>query len=129
MKPFKHINVKTVEEAISKLADYKNAKIIAGGTDCLTVLKNRVLAAYPEALVNIKTIPDLDYIKEDGSGLRIGALTRLSDLAESPIVKEKYGVLAEAAKSVGSLQLRNMGTLGGNLCQDVRCWYYRLSPL
>jgi xanthine dehydrogenase YagS FAD-binding subunit len=70
-------------------------------------------------------IPGLDYIREDGNRLKIGALARISDLVKSPILKKSYGVLAEAAHSVASPQIRNVATLGGNLCQDVRCWYYR----
>ena len=101
------------------------AKLIAGGTDLLGILKDRILPDYPEAIINIKTIPGLDYIKEDAKGLKIGALTTLSDIAKSPVVKEKYKVLAEAAYAVATPQIRNMATLAGNLCQDVRCWYYR----
>jgi xanthine dehydrogenase YagS FAD-binding subunit len=127
MKPFRHINARTITDAISALS--KKSKILAGGTDCLGVLKNRVLPIYPETLVNIKTIPGLRYIKENAEGLKIGALTTLADIAESPIIRERYGVLANAAESVASPQIRNMGTIGGNLCQDVRCWYYRCSPL
>jgi xanthine dehydrogenase YagS FAD-binding subunit len=127
MKPFKHFNAKTVDEAVSQV--YKSTKLIAGGTDCLGVLKNSVLATYPEVLINIKTIPGLDYIREDEDGLKVGALATLSEIAASPIVRVRYGILADAAKSVASPQIRNMGTIGGNLCQDVRCWYYRCSPL
>ncbi|MFC1815970.1 FAD binding domain-containing protein [Thermodesulfobacteriota bacterium] len=127
MKPFKHINVKTIDAAISALS--KKSKIIAGGTDYLSLLKSSVLPVYPEILVNIKTIPGLNYLKEGAEGLRIGALATLSDIAESPVIKEKYGILADAARSVASPQIRNMGTIGGNLCQGVRCWYYRCSPL
>ncbi len=126
MNPLKHFNARTLDEAI--LAAGENSQIIAGGTDCLSILKNRVLPNYPEVLVNIKTIPDLEYIAEEVTGLRIGALTRLSDIVESAVVREKYGILADAAKSIASPQIRNMGTIGGNLCQDTRCWYYRCSP-
>ncbi|MFB3884444.1 MAG: FAD-dependent oxidoreductase [Thermodesulfobacteriota bacterium] len=125
MKSFKHFNAATVDDAILKLTAHNQSMIIAGGTDCLSVLKNGVLPTYPEVLVNIKTIPGLAFIKEEGDGLRIGALSRLSDIADSPIVKEKYAILGDAARSVGSPQIRSMATLGGNLCQDVRCWYYR----
>ncbi len=127
MRPFRHINAGTLDEAVA--ARQEKAMIIAGGTDCLGLLKNKVLPLYPAALVNIKNIPGLNYIEEDSGGLRIGALAKLADLASSPVVREKYGVLAEAANSVASPQIRNMGTLGGNLCQEVRCLYYRCSPL
>lgn len=127
MIPFEHFNARSLDDAV--LALHKKARIIAGGTDCLSILKNRVLPVYPEVLVNIKTIPGLEYIEEDMEGLKVGALTKLSDMEDSPVIKNKYAVLAEAARSVGSPQIRNMGTVGGNLCQEVRCWYYRCSPL
>jgi xanthine dehydrogenase YagS FAD-binding subunit len=127
MKPFKHVNAKTVDEAIQ--AASRKSKVIAGGTDCLSLLKNSVLKTYPEVLVNIKTIPGLNYIKENAEGLKIGALSTLAEIAESQIVRKRYGILADAAGAVASPQIRNMGTIGGNLCQEVRCWYYRCSPL
>ncbi len=80
---------------------------------------------YPEAVINIKTINGLDYIKRDKKGLRIGALTKLADIAGSKVVKEEYKLLAEAVHSVATPHVRNMATVGGNLAQDVRCWYYR----
>ncbi len=126
MRPFEHLNARTVEEACALLKRYEGrARINAGGTDLLSVLKDRILPGDPQALVNIKTIPDLDTIKEDHGGLSIGALTRLSAVAASPVVRGRYAVLAEAARAVATPQIRNMGTIGGNLCQDVRCWYYR----
>ena len=124
MKPFKHKDAKTVKEAIA-LQSKGKAKLIAGGTDLLGILKDRILPEYPETVINIKTIPHLDYIKEDARGLSVGALTKLEDIARSPIIREKYKILAEAAEAVATPHIRTMGTLGGNLCQDVRCWYYR----
>lgn len=126
MKSFKHIDVKTVNEACGLLGKHKGkARMIAGGTDLLGILKDKILPSYPEVIINIKAIPKLAYIKEDQPGLKIGALTTLSEIAKSPLIKEKYKVLAEAADAVGSPQIRNVATLAGNLCQDVRCWYYR----
>jgi xanthine dehydrogenase YagS FAD-binding subunit len=126
MKPFKHHNAYSIEEALTLLRDYEGrARLIAGGTDLIGILKGDILLDYPEALINIKTIPDLDGIKEDGKGLKIGALTRLSHIVRSPVIEDKYGLLEEAARSVGTPEIRNMGTIGGNLCQDTRCWYYR----
>jgi xanthine dehydrogenase YagS FAD-binding subunit len=127
MKPFNHINAETIDEAIA--ASSKKSKLIAGGTDCLGILKNKALASYPELLVNIKTIPGLSYIDDGDEGLKLGALTTLDGIAESPVVRKKYRLLADVAGAVASPQIRNMGTVGGNLCQDVRCWYYRCSPL
>ncbi|MGZ3524677.1 MAG: FAD binding domain-containing protein [Thermodesulfobacteriota bacterium] len=126
MKSFKHIDVKTVKEACLLLGKYKEkARMIAGGTDLLGILKDKILPSYPEVIINIKAIPKLDGMKEDQHGLRIGALTTLSEIANSSVIKEKYKVLAQSADAVGSPQIRNVATLAGNLCQDVRCWYYR----
>jgi xanthine dehydrogenase YagS FAD-binding subunit len=124
MNKFKHIDAKTVAEAATALGAGK-AAILAGGTDLLTTLKDFINPTQPETLVNIKTIPGLDYIKEEGGTLKIGALAKLTDIYESSLVQSKYASLAEAAHKVGTPQLRNMGTLGGNLCQECRCWYYR----
>jgi NADPH-dependent glutamate synthase beta subunit-like oxidoreductase len=124
MKPFKHRDAKTVDEAVELLRGNRS-KLIAGGTDLLGVLKDRVLPTYPEVLVNIKGIPGLDSIEQDKEGVKIGALAKLADIASSTLVKKEYPMLAEAAQSVAVPQIRNMGTIGGNLCQDVRCWYYR----
>ncbi len=126
MRSFNHHNVNSVDEALALLRDYEGrASLIAGGTDLLGTLKGEILPDYPEALINIKTIPGLDHIKEDNEGLKIGALTRLIHIVRSPEVESKYVVLKEAAESVGTPEIRYMGTIGGNLCQDTRCWYYR----
>lgn len=128
MKRFEHFNAKTIDEAISLLEKYYGkAKLIAGGTDLLRILKDDVLPEYPKAIINLKTISGLEYIKEEDGVLKIGALTRLHDIATSPLVKSGYPVLAEACRSIGTPQIRHMGTIGGNLCQEVQCWYYRAS--
>jgi xanthine dehydrogenase YagS FAD-binding subunit len=124
----KHINARSVAEALHVLGEYQEeAKIIAGGVDLVPLIKDEVIG--PNVLVNIKTIPELAYIKEDAEGLKIGALTTLNDIEMSPIISSQYTVLAEAAHSVAGPQIRNMGTIVGNLCQDTRCWYYRRSPV
>ena len=126
MKSFNHVDAKTVTEAVKLLKKNRGrAKLIAGGTDLLSTLKDKILPAYPETVINIKTIPNLNHISEDVSGLKIGALAKLEEIALSPVVQEKYKLLAEAAEAVATPQIRRMGTIGGNLCQDVRCWYYR----
>jgi xanthine dehydrogenase YagS FAD-binding subunit len=126
MRSFTHINARTIEEAYSLLGKYKGKAVPnAGGTDLLGVLKDEILPDYPEVVVNIKTISGLDFVTEKDGGLTIGALTRLSDIANSSLIKERYPILAEAAHSVATPQIRNAATIGGNLCQDVRCWYYR----
>ena len=126
MKPFKHYNARSVKEATKLLAKYEGkARANAGGTDLLGAMRDKCLSEYPEAVINIKTIDGLDYIKQDKKGLKIGALAKLADIAGSSEVKEEYKLLAEAAYSVASPHIRNMATIGGNLAQDVRCWYYR----
>lgn len=126
MKNFVHFDTKSVSEAVSLLEKRgKDATVIAGGIDLLWRLKWRVLPEQPGVLVNIKTIPGLDYVKEDTEGLKIGALTRISDIEANSLVKTKYSILAMAASQLASPQLRNMATIGGNLCQHVWCWYYR----
>jgi xanthine dehydrogenase YagS FAD-binding subunit len=126
---FTHINANTVDEAVSTLARYDGkAWVIAGGTDLLTTMRFDILPdnLYPEAIVNLKTIsPSLEYIKEEGGMLKIGALTRLEDIAINSTIKSKYTALAEAASKTASPHLREMGTIGGNICQVNRCWYFR----
>jgi NADPH-dependent glutamate synthase beta subunit-like oxidoreductase len=126
MKSFTHRNARSIDEAARLLKKYKGkAKVNAGGTDLLNVLKQEFLPAYPEVVVNIKGIEGLSYIREDGGGLRIGAATPLAEIAASPVVNEGYRLLAECAQSVATPSVRNMATIGGNMAQDVRCWYYR----
>ncbi len=120
-------DAKTVEEAVSLLEGYRGeAKILAGGIDLLGLMKNEVSS--PAVLVNIKNIPFMDTIEEDSEGVKIGALARIHDIGRSPVVRQMVPLLHEVAHSIGSPQIRNMATLGGNLCQEVRCWYFRRSP-
>jgi NADPH-dependent glutamate synthase beta subunit-like oxidoreductase len=126
MRAFEHLDTTSLEGATSVLSGYAGkATAIAGGTDLLGTMKDAIHPVYPQALLNIKTIPDLAYIREDNDGLSIGALTKLHDIETSEAIKERYTVLAEAARAVASPQIRRMGTVGGNICQEPRCWYYR----
>jgi NADPH-dependent glutamate synthase beta subunit-like oxidoreductase/CO/xanthine dehydrogenase FAD-binding subunit len=126
MKTFQHFNARSVGQATSLLKKSNGkARVNAGGTDLLGDLKDRCVADYPEALINIKTIPNLSYIKAGNRGLRIGALTKLADIIKSQVIQQDYSVLSQAASTIASPNLRNMATVGGNLAQDVRCWYYR----
>ena len=124
MKSFNHTNAKTLAEAKTSLIDGK-ATLIAGGTDLIGTLKDNILPAYPTALINIKTIPGLEGIKEEAGMLKIGAATKLADIAASPVVKEKFTALAQAALRVATPHVRDMGTIGGNIAQLHRCWYFR----
>ena len=126
MKRFEHYNARLIEEAVDLLNHYKGkSRVIAGGTDLLGALKDGVLPEYPEAVINLKTVDGLDYIRNDRKCLTIGALAKLADIAKSPTVKEEYKLFAEATHSVATPHIRNMATIGGNLAQDVRCWFYR----
>jgi CO/xanthine dehydrogenase FAD-binding subunit len=113
---FEYLSPQTVAEACSLLSKYgKSAKVIAGGTDLLVKMKERELA--PQYLVGLKGINDLDYIEYDEvGGLRIGALTSNDSVAGSVVIREKFGLLSEAAAKIGTPQIRNMGTIVGNLC-------------
>ncbi|MDR0905521.1 MAG: FAD-dependent oxidoreductase [Oscillospiraceae bacterium] len=124
MKPFNHTNAKTLDEAVAVLAKGQ-AAVIAGGTDLLGTLKDNILPLYPKTVVNIKTIPGLDYIKEENGVLKIGAATRVADIAADATISGKYAALAQAAKAVSSPNLREMSTIGGNISQMPRCWYFR----
>ncbi|MAF85341.1 MAG: hypothetical protein CL875_02495 [Dehalococcoidales bacterium] len=127
LKTFEYLEPKTVEEAISLLKKYKGkAKLIAGGTDVLVLMKQEVVT--PHYLVNLKRIPGLAYINSDGgNGIKIGALTTLRAIETSSVIQEKLGVLAQAAGRVAYLQVRNVGSIAGNICQESRCWYYNQS--
>jgi len=125
MNNFKYLQPKSLQDA-SKLMMQNSSKalLFAGGTDALGLIKNNIIV--PDNLVNIKLLNELDGIKyTSGKELKIGALTKLVDIAEHPIVQEKFTVLAQAAKSIASPQFRNIATLGGNLCQRPRCYYFR----
>ena len=120
---FKHVDAASMEHALSVLSQYgAGARLLAGGQDLLFRIKKYIVQ--PECVVNIKTIPGLNHIRcNPDENLRIGALTRLSQIAHSAELQRRYRVLAQAAGVVASPQIRNMGTVAGNVCQDVWCWY------
>jgi xanthine dehydrogenase YagS FAD-binding subunit len=124
MKAFNHTNATSLAEIKTALAGGKT-NLIAGGTDLLGILKDNILPTYPETLINIKTVPGLDYIREEGGMLKIGALTRLADIAAHPAINKKYTALAQAAGRAATPHVRDMGTIGGNIAQLHRCWYFR----
>ena len=126
MKKFAYKNAATLAKAVSALKA-GDAAVLAGGTDILNQLMQGAFANPPATLVNIKNIPGLNAIMETTRGLKIGALAKLADIAASPVVQRKYTALAQAAAAVASPAVRNMGTLGGNLCQQFQCWYWKRS--
>ena len=111
---FEYLEPKTIEEAAQYLAKHgEKARVIGGGTDLLVKMKMGEL--HPQILINISRIPALRYLIED-KGLRLGALTTFRDLEKSQVIKKRYTALFEAARSVSSVQIKTMGTIGGNLC-------------
>ena len=123
MPNFTYLEVKSLKEAIAQLSS-KNARIHAGGTDLLGCLRDDIFSV--DKLVSIGQIKTLRGISQtkDG-GLRIGALTTIAEIENDKAIRERYSALAQAASEVASPQLRNQGTIGGNICQKPRCWYYR----
>jgi len=125
IRSLKHIDAESTEEAIFWLKEYGcRARMIAGGTDLLGLIKDRVEA--PEVLINIKLIPEMKrMVGDEERGLRIGAAIPLSEIERSDLVRTKYPILAAAARQVGTTQIRNMGTIGGNILQRPQCMYFR----
>ncbi len=125
MKEFKYERAQSFEEAGKLLKENENSCVIAGGSDLLGTLKTEILCENPAMLIDIKNIPGSKGIEEKDGAITIGALTTLTEIEESALVMEKAPIVAEAAHSIASPLVRNLGTIGGNLCQDVRCWFYR----
>jgi xanthine dehydrogenase YagS FAD-binding subunit len=124
MKDFSYGKPSSLEQVVSFLAKgARNAFLLAGGTDLLSEIKEGTVE--PDIVIDLKAIPGLSYIRKDKDGTAIGALTTVAELAEDPMIRVEYRVLSDAANAVASPQLRNVGTVGGNLCQRPRCWYYR----
>ena len=117
---FDYLVPKTMDEALSLLSRYKGrARVIAGGTDLVPKLRRREIKA-PEYIIDLKGVPSLDYIKYDkGSGLRLGALATIHAVETSPVIRQRFAVLLQAAESMASPQVRNRGTIAGNICNGV----------
>ena len=122
MRPFKHEIASSFQEVKELRAENKNNVVIAGGTDLMGIMKKAILKDAPDTVIDLKAIPDSAYIRTDEKTVCIGAMTKLAAIADSSDVPE---ILAQAAKSVATPIIRNTANIGGNICQDVRCWYYR----
>jgi xanthine dehydrogenase YagS FAD-binding subunit len=135
MKAFEWANPTTLNEAVQLLKSApagsdvdEAARPIAGGQDLLTTMKD--YTSRPSRVVNLKSIRGLDGIQSNAkTGLTIGALVTLTQLEEHPVVKKSFPGISEAAHSIATPQIRNLGTIGGNLCQRPRCWYFRLEEV
>lgn len=123
MKYLEFIQAGSIQQASEEMQ--KGAMLSAGGTDLIGELKDQVLPDHPEKVVSIKGLQELAYIREGVDGLHIGSNVTLRQISDSPVVGAKAPALAEAAYSVATPNIRNTATIGGNICQDIRCWYYR----
>ena len=125
MRPFEYTEPQSLDEAVSLLTagPEAGARVISGGTDLLSEIKDGT--ASPGILVSLSQVPGLQGISGTGDGLTIGAMTTIAEIAGHPVVRSEYRTLGEAASGIATPQIRNVGTLGGNLCQRPRCWYYR----
>jgi xanthine dehydrogenase YagS FAD-binding subunit len=124
MPAFDLLQPNSVAEARNLLEQHgSDAWILAGGLDSFDWLKDRIKR--PKVVVDLSGIEELRGIRTTGDGIEIGAMTTLTEIVEHPVIKQKYGLLAEAGSVVASPQIRNQGTIGGNVSQDTRCWYYR----
>ncbi|HWC96583.1 MAG TPA: FAD binding domain-containing protein [Candidatus Sulfopaludibacter sp.] len=124
MQSFEYANPTSVQEAVALLSPkWGQADVLAGGTDLVSCMKEHLHT--PKRVVNIKNIKELEGISKTAEGLRIGALVTMDELAKSPDAKGEFKSLSEAAAGIPSPQIRHMGTVGGDLCQRPRCWYYR----
>ena len=124
MYPFQYHEPQSLEEAVALLAAPEaGARVIAGGSDLLDEIKEGIIA--PAQVVSLAGVPGLTGIAETAGGLSIGAMATIADIAAHPVVHAAYTALAEAAGGLATPQIRNVGTLGGNLNQRPRCWYYR----
>ncbi len=124
MRAFEFASPTSDQQALGLLgANWNDAAVFAGGTDLLSLMKDDI--ERPKRLVNIKQVPGMDRITMQAGGLRIGALVRIADFADNADVRRHYPTLATVADDAASPQIRNMATMGGNLCQRPRCWYFR----
>jgi xanthine dehydrogenase YagS FAD-binding subunit len=123
MPAFDLLQPNSIVEARNLFEQHSDAWVLAGGLDSFDWLKDRIKK--PKTVVDLSGIEDLRGIRTTSDGIEIGAMTTLTEIVQHPVIKEKYGLLAEAASVVASPQIRNQGTIGGNVSQDARCWYYR----
>ena len=126
LQPIKFTSVENLQSAEALLHENQGrSAVLAGGTDLMGTLKDAVHANPPELLIGLKAVKDASYVTAEAAGIRIGALTTIKEITRNPIIQRSYPLLAQAAASVASPQIRNIATIAGNLCQEPRCWYYR----
>jgi len=124
MPAFELVQPTSIADAQKVLQDYQaDAWIMAGGLDSFDWLKDRIKR--PKVLVDLSGIAELRGVRITADGVEIGAMTTLTEVVKHPVIREKYSLLADGAEAAASPQIRNQGTIGGNVTQDARCWYYR----
>jgi xanthine dehydrogenase YagS FAD-binding subunit len=124
MPAFELFQPANLADALNLLDRYgSDAWIFAGGLDTFDWLKDRIKR--PRYVVDLGGLDELKGVRESNGGVEIGAMTTLTETVRHPVIRERYGILMEAAESAASPQIRNQGTIGGNVSQDTRCWYYR----
>src|SRR5262249_17291481 len=124
MKSFEYASPTNVKDAVGLLgSEWGETEVLAGGTDLISLMKEYL--STPKRVVNIKSIPGLNQVRNAGDAVSIGALMTLQELIDNKQIGESFPSLVEAAEGVSSQQIRAMGTVGGDLCQRPRCWYYR----
>jgi xanthine dehydrogenase YagS FAD-binding subunit len=124
MPAFELFQPATPDDVMRLLGQYReDAWVMAGGLDTFDWLKDRIKR--PKVVVDLSQVKELSGIREAGGGLEIGATTTLSEVVRHPMIREKYSILSTGAEAAASPQIRNQGTIGGNVSQDTRCWYYR----
>ena len=124
MPAFELFQPATVDDALRLLGQHgSDAWVLAGGLDSFDWLKDRIKR--PKVVIDLSQIAELRGVREVAGGLEIGAMTTLTEVVRHPVVREKYSILSTGAEAAASPQIRNQGTLGGNVSQDARCWYYR----
>lgn len=124
MPAFELFQPATVDDAVTLLAEHgADAWVIAGGQDSFDWLKDRIKR--PKVVIDLSQISGMSGVRDLNGGVEIGAMTTLTQLVGDPLIRERFPILSEAAGLVASPQIRNQGTIGGNISQDTRCWYYR----
>src|SRR6058998_2586639 len=127
MKTFANSNPRDFQHAAALVQQTRQqghtASLVGGGSDLLGLVKERIVS--PDVLVNLKTIRGLDQVRPSNGGVNVGGLITLDTLSRNDVIRRQYTVLAEAAGSVATPQIRNVGTLAGNVCQRPWCWYFR----
>ena len=123
MQAFELFQPASIDEAMDLLSRYEDSWVLSGGLDSLERFKERHLR--PRTVIDVSGVDELSGIRDRDGGLEVGAMTTLTEIVTNETIRQRFGVLSAAAYAVATPQIRNQGTIGGNIAQDTRCWYYR----